>query len=119
MRISLYLDEDASSDGLRDALLLQQIDVRTVSEEGIRGYSDEEQLLYAKVLGRVIYSFNQADFMALHTKFLREGLSHAGIILAPQQRYSIGEQMRRIRSIMETRSAQEMENQVEFLSNWG
>jgi hypothetical protein len=42
MRISLYLDEDASSDGLRDALLLQQIDVRTVSEEGTRSYSDEE-----------------------------------------------------------------------------
>ena len=40
------------------------------------------------------------------------------MILAPQQRFSVGEQLRRIlrlRAIMTTVS---MRNQVEFLSNW-
>jgi hypothetical protein len=30
--------------------------------------------------------------MALHTKFLTEGISHAGILIGTQQRYSVGEQ---------------------------
>lgn len=119
MKIRLYLDEDAMDDGFMDALRAQGIDVRTAGEEGTEGYSDEQQLLYAKALGRVIYSFNRGDFMALHTRFLTEGTSHSGIILAPQRRYSVGEQLRRLLLIVEARSAEELQDQVIFLSNWG
>ncbi len=119
MKIRLYLDEDASGDGLKNALSAQGMDVRTVTEEGTRGYSDEAQLLHANALGRVIYSFNQGDFMALHTRFLIKGLAHAGVILAAQQRYSIGEQVRRILLIVDAISAEEMQDQVVFLGNWG
>jgi Domain of unknown function (DUF5615) len=119
MKIRLYLDEDAMFHGFKDALRAQGIDVRTVEEEGAQGYSDEQQLLYAKALGWVIYSFNRGHFMALHTRFLTEGISYAGIILAPQNRYSIGEQLRRILLLIEAKSAEEMQNQVVFLSNWG
>jgi hypothetical protein len=38
------------------------------------------------------------------------------MVLAPQQRYSVGEQMRRLLKLMAAKSAEEMENQVEFLS---
>jgi hypothetical protein len=119
VKIRLYLDEDAIFHELRDALRVQGIDVRTVTEEGTGGYSDEEQLLHAKTLDRVIYTFNQGHFMALHNRFLTENISHAGIIIAPQQRYSIGEQVRRLMLIAEYKSAEEMQDQVVFLSNWG
>ncbi len=119
MRLRLYLDEDAMDDGFRDALRAQGIDVRTAGEEGTEGYSDEQQLLYAKALGRVIYSFNRGGFMALHTRFLTEGTSHGGIILAPQRRFSVGEQLRRLLLIIDAKQAEEMEDQVIFLSNWG
>ena len=42
----------------------------------------------------------------------------AGMILAPQQRYSVGEQMRRILRMAGDRDPAEMRDQVEFLSRW-
>jgi hypothetical protein len=40
-------------------------------------------------------------------------------IILGQQNYSIGEQMRRLLRLISTKSAEEMRNQVEFLSAWG
>jgi hypothetical protein len=47
-----------------------------------------------------------------------QGISHAGIILAPQQRYGIGELMRGVLKLINSKSAEEMQGQVEFISNW-
>jgi len=47
-----------------------------------------------------------------------QGKSHAGIILANQQQYSVGEQMRRILRLIAAKSAEDMRNWVEFLSAW-
>jgi hypothetical protein len=70
------------------------------------------------VQGRVLYTFNVGDFYRLHTAFLKQGKSHAGIILARQQRYPVGEQMRRLLKLIAAKSAEEMKNRVEFLSAW-
>ncbi|MCB0155392.1 MAG: hypothetical protein KDF65_11405, partial [Anaerolineae bacterium] len=67
----------------------------------------------------VRYSFNRRDFYLLHTEYLEQGKSHAGIILARQQHYSVGEQMRRILGLSAARSADEMQNTIEFLNAWG
>ena len=64
-------------------------------------------------------SFNASDFCRIHTEFLSQGRSHAGIILAPQQRYSIGERIRRLLKLIAARTAEQMHNQLEFLSDWG
>ena len=45
--------------------------------------------------------------------------SHSGIIVSSQQRYSIGEQMRRLLRLAAARSAEQMCNSVEFLAHWG
>ena len=52
-------------------------------------------------------------------RFLTVGESHGGIILAPQQQYSIGEQLRRLLKLIAAKSSEDMSNQVEFLSKWG
>ncbi len=80
---------------------------------------DAEHLDYATAQGRVLYSFNVADFYLLHTQYLAQGKNHAGIILAHQQRYAIGEQMRRLLRLLATLSPDDMQNHVEFLSAWG
>ena len=49
------------------------------------------------------------DFSRLHTAYLNEGKVHAGIMLAQQQHYSVGEQMRRILHLVATKSAEETE----------
>ncbi|WP_228056304.1 hypothetical protein [Microcoleus sp. LEGE 07076] len=51
----------------------------------------------------------------MHSQFLAEDRNHAGIILAQQQRYSVGEQMRGILNLMATKSAEEMINNLEYL----
>ena len=49
---------------------------------------------------------------------MEQGLSHTGIILAPQQRYGIGDLMRGVLKLINTKSSEEMQGQVEFISNW-
>lgn len=116
--IRLYLDEDARSKKLLQALRARSVDVITVAEAGMLSRSDEEQLNWALKNKRVIYSFNLGDFYRLHTTLLEQTEYHAGIILA-QQSYSVGEQMRRLLRLIATKSAEDMQNQVEFLSDWG
>jgi hypothetical protein len=119
MRIRLYLDEDAQRGGLVRALRWRGIDVMTADEAGMRERDDSDHLTYAITQNRVLYSFNIGDFNALHTAYTAAGRNHAGIILASQQRYSVGEQMRRLLKLIHTVPAEEMRNRVEFLSAWG
>jgi hypothetical protein len=116
--IRLYLDEDAAQLDLVAALRLRNVDVTRAQEKGLVGVSDEEQLEWCQANARVLYTFNVRHFYALHCEFLRIDKPHAGIILAPQQRYSIGEQMRRLLRLIERRPAEQMANHVEYLSAW-
>ena len=118
MSIRLYIDEDSMDRALVRALRARGVDVTTALEEEMIERGDAEHLDYATAQGRVLYSFNREDFYRLHTAYLAQGKAHAGIILARQQHYSIGEQMRRLLKLIATKSADEMENWVEFLSAW-
>jgi len=116
--IRLYIDEDAMDQDLVRALRVRGMDVITVLDANMTERSDEEHLEYATVQGRVLYSFNIKDFYHLHSINMTEGKSHAGIILARQQQYSIGEQMQRILRISAERTSAAMKNRIEFLSAW-
>jgi hypothetical protein len=116
--IRLYLDEDAAQHNLIAALRLRHVDVTSALEQGLVEIPDLAQLEWCCANARVLYTFNVRHFYALHSQFIAAGRVHAGIILAPQQRYSIGEQMRRLLRLIETKSAEEMTNQVEYLSGW-
>ncbi|MBD2440893.1 DUF5615 family PIN-like protein [Nostoc sp. FACHB-110] len=116
--IRLYLDEDAESNALLEALRARSVDVISVAQAEMLSRSDEEQLQWASENKRVIYSFNIRDYYRLHTILVAQGKFHAGIILG-QQYYEIGEQMRRLLRIIAAKSAEDMQNQVEFLSSWG
>ncbi len=79
---------------------------------------DEDHLEYATKESRILYSFNIGDYCRRHSDWLARGKSHAGIVLAPQQRYSVGEQMRRLLKLIASKSAEDMKNSMEFLSRW-
>ena len=100
MRISLYLDEDSRSNSLVHALRSRGVDTTTALEAQMLGSTDLEQLVWATIHGHVLYSFNIRDFFQLHSAFTEKGQPHAGIILAQQQSYSIGEQMRRLLKVL-------------------
>ncbi len=91
----------------------------TVLDAGLVEKPDEEQLAFATDRGCVLYTFNVSDFYRLHTQWLAAGREHAGMILAQQQRFSVGEQLRRILRLRAKATETTMRNQAEFLSNWG
>lgn len=103
MALRLYFDEDSMSRALIRALQARGMDVTNAVDDDMIGRSDREQLEYASSEGRVIYSFNIGDFQRLHTQFLAEGRSHAGI-------------MRRILRLSRELAPEEMRNRLEFLS---
>ncbi|MEM9777755.1 MAG: DUF5615 family PIN-like protein [Chloroflexota bacterium] len=115
-QIKLYLDEDAQRTGLIQALRARQIDVLTISEAGHIGKPDEFQLAFTAENNRVIFTFNRGDFFQLHTKWLGEGKNHSGIIVSDQ--LSTGVVMRRLLKLIDEKPAGEMQNWLEFLSNW-
>lgn len=119
MTVRLYIDEDSMNRALVRALRARGVDVTTALDEGMVEREDAEHLNYATQQGRVLYSFNAGDFYDLHTTYLAQEKRHGGIILARQQHYAVGEQMRRILKLIATKSADDMENQVEFLTAWG
>ncbi len=119
MTIGLYLDEDIMDNDLVEALRARGVDAMTVSEAGMLGREDHEQLTYATENRRAIYSSNIGHFCALHAQILAAAGNHAGIVLCHQQRYTIGEQMRRLLRLIAAVTAEDMQNRLEFLGNWG
>lgn len=118
-RFAVYVDEDAMDTDLVGALRQRGVLVVTPIEEHMTGSTDEEQLLFASTRQCVLYTFNIADFYSLHTKCLASARNHGGLILAPQQRFSVGEQLRRILRLRAAKSAEAMRNSAEFLTRWG
>ena len=117
-KIQLYMDEDSMDQSLVRALIARNVDVTTALTEKMIEQPDRKHLDYAASQSRTLYTFNVGDFFQLHEEYISQDKTHFGIILAPQQRYSVGEQMRRLMTIIATKTSDEMKNRVEFLSNW-
>jgi len=113
--IRLYVDEDAMDGDLVRGLRSRGIDVLTANEAGMIRQKDEAHLRLATDQGRALYSFNVADFHEIHTKWMAIGRDHAGIVLAQQQRYSTGEQIRRLLRLNGSLTNEAMRNWEEFL----
>ncbi len=118
MTIRLYFDEDSMQHALVNALPARGIDVLTALEAQRIERSDEDHLNFATAQGRVSYSFNVGDFYRLHTSYMEQNKSHAGIVLALQQQYGVGGPMRRLLHLIAHLTAEDMQNRVEFLSAW-
>ena len=81
---------------LREDIVLAFFGLQIGVDFGLIGVVvDEQQLTRATERECVLYSHNASDFYRLHTEWLSTGREHAGMILAPQPRFSIGEQLRR------------------------
>lgn len=77
-----YLDEHYSS-VIAEICRRAGVDVQSTHEAGRNGATDDLQLLFAAGSNRAIVTENRTDFDRLTRRFEREGLPHAGVILAP------------------------------------
>jgi predicted nuclease of predicted toxin-antitoxin system len=114
-RIKVYTDEDVDM-AVGKALKLRGFEASTTLEEGKSASSDEEQLKYATSIGAVLLTHNVQDFPKIHYEFMRHGKHHRGIIVAKQ--VSVGEIIKSFLYLASTLSAEDVENRLEYLSNW-
>jgi len=117
-QVRLYLDEDAMRRSLVFALRSRNVDVLTAGEAGMIDHDDADHLALAASSGRVLYSFNVGDYCSLHQAWLSANRGHAGIVVAPQQRFTVGEELRRLMKLASRLTAEEMRNRIEFLTAW-
>lgn len=110
--IRLYVDEDVH-ESIALALRRHGYDALNAREANRRGLSDAEQLTYAVAEGRTLFSFNAADYMALHLEYLSQGQKHAGIIISKQ--IPISEAVHHLLILLDQVSADEMRNQLRWL----
>lgn len=117
-RIRLYCDEDTMDADLVRALRVRGVNVTTALDQGMIRQHDSDHLEHSSSQERALYSFNVGDYNKLHTDYLSQGKRHSGIIVARQQIYSVGEQMRRLLRIVAQISGEEMKDSILFLSDW-
>lgn len=111
----LHLDADASRKTLLRELMARGHDVtRTPCDWMPLDASDEMQLLTATAHGRVLFTFNVADFIALAGRYP----AHAGIILAHQSSWSLASLIRTLDHLLMTTNADEWRGQVRWLNDW-
>ncbi len=107
--IRLYLDEDVFK-SIAPALRARGFDVTSVHDLQHYGWSDAEHLAYAAKEGRALFTFNAADYIALHTVYVSEKKPHAGIIVAKQ--HPIRETIHRLLALLNRVTSDEVKNQL-------
>jgi predicted nuclease of predicted toxin-antitoxin system len=99
--LKFLLDEDISyrvAEGLR----LRAVDALSVHELGRLGMSDEQHLEFATAEGRVLVTYNRADFQALDAQWWAHGRGHAGIFWCSESslpRRAIGDLVRALEAV--------------------
>ena len=113
MAHALYMDTCVHSAVTR-GLRARGVDVLTTQEDGNTETPDPLVLDRAGELGRVMYSEDE-DFLREGVRRQRGGISFAGVIYAHQD-VPIGIRISGLRAIVETRSAEEVVNNVIYIS---
>jgi hypothetical protein len=70
-------------------LRARNVDVLTAAEADMINRQDEDHLIAASAAARVLFTYNTSDYCALHQYWMNLERPHAGIIVAPQQQYSV------------------------------
>ncbi|MDN5942339.1 MAG: DUF5615 family PIN-like protein [Nitrospira sp.] len=111
--IRLYLDEDVSV-FVAQLLRPHGFEVLTTREAKNLGRSDAAQLEYAAAHQHTILTHNRRDYEQLHEAALIEQRFHSGILIA-NRRASDFELARRIMTVLDTFTADEIANQLLYV----
>jgi predicted nuclease of predicted toxin-antitoxin system len=110
--IQVYLDEDV--DVLVATLLRSRSFESTTAQQANQlGRTDVEQLEYAISRRAAILTHNRSDFEVLAREYFEQEKTHYGIIVAFRNPYQ--EVVRRLLTILNSTTADEMENQLLYI----
>lgn len=87
---------------------------RTLNEWMPADASDEMQLLAATARGRVIFTFNNRDFVALAQRYPQ----HGGIVLVAQRRWTLAAMIPALERMLRETRARDWPGQVRWLKDW-
>lgn len=113
--VKLYLDEDVEV-FLADAVRRRGYEVNTTRDWGNLGATDLVQIAFALQNGFVILTHNVQDFPRLHYEIIGRSEQHNGFIVAKKESPTII--LRRLLKLLAERSAEDMQDRLEYLSNW-
>lgn len=114
MHIKLYFDENVP-EAIAVAVRLRGYDVTTVRDAERKAASDLDQLRYASLQKRVLFTFNVADFVKLHDEFVATGRHHSGILLSKQ--LPVGIIVKRLLNLLSRLRVDEIENNILWLND--
>jgi uncharacterized protein with PIN domain len=107
--VKFHADENVA-EAVARGLRRRGFDITTTPEADLLGVSDERQLDYATEAGRVMVS-HDPDMLRLAAG----GKHHAGIAYSPNQKYKVGELVRKLLALARRVTPEEMVDRVEFL----
>lgn len=110
--IELYLDEDVSR-FVAVLLRARGFKVITTQEAGNIGATDEQQLAFAAENQLTLLTHNRVDFERLVQQYFEQNRDHFGVIIA--LRRPPNEIVARLLRILNTRTWDEMRNQVVYI----
>jgi predicted nuclease of predicted toxin-antitoxin system len=114
MHLKLYFDENVP-EAIAAAVRLRGYDVITVKDAERKAASDLDQLRYAALQKRVLFTFNVADFVKLHDEFMTAGRHHSGILLSKQ--LPVGIIVKRLLKLLSHVRVDEIENNIIWLND--
>ena len=106
--LKIYADESVNI-AIVEGLKRRGVNAFSAKDLGKLGLTDEEQLKTAIQNQAVVFT-HDADFIKIAIN-----KSHSGIIYVHQQKLTIGECIKKLKLIAETKTPQEMANQIVFL----
>lgn len=113
--MKLYLDEHLPPI-LATMLQERGIDCLSTQAAGNLGQSDETQLTFSTMKGRVLLTFNCKDFLILGQRWTLLKQSHGGLILSKQRPAS--ELLRQILHLNHRHNLENLTNHVLWLQNY-
>src|SRR5215510_2648454 len=110
--VELYLDEDVDI-LVADLVRARSFQATTTQEARQTGKSDAEQFAYAVTQQKTTLTHNRIDFETLVQKYFTTGQMHYGVIIAVRR--SPYEIARRLLTVLNQVTADEMRNQVRYI----
>ena len=107
-KLAFYTDESVNV-AVAEGLKRRGVQVISARDADNLGLSDKEQLEYATKKNLVIVTHDD-DFLSMAMEF-----EHKGIVYVHQQKYSVGDLIRRLKLLWDIAEPKDMVNHVEFL----
>lgn len=115
MSLRLYMDQDSLDFDVIAGLRMANIDVLSSQDARMQRATDEQQLTFATVQGRVLYTANRRDFARLHAEWLASGRHHAGIVLRARQQVGVRWQIKALVAPSNLLTAERWIDRLEYL----